>query len=74
MFTVYLCYAVLFVPYSLEITYWERADLLALLCVVFSCIFVIFPYGVPGQAWNLIISIPDLYLPLYYSNFSRPMV
>ena len=25
---------------------WERADLLVLFCVVFSCVFAIFPYGV----------------------------
>ena len=42
--------------------YWERADQLALLCVMFSCVFVTFPYGVPGQVWYLIISIPDLCL------------
>ena len=41
------------------ITYWERADLLALLYVMFSCVFVIFPYDVTGQVWNLIVSIPD---------------
>ena len=28
------------------ITCWERAEVLALLCVVFSCFFVIFAYGV----------------------------
>ena len=38
---------------------WERAELLALLCVMFSCVFVTFPYGVPGQAWYSIVSIPD---------------
>ena len=32
-----LCYAVLSVPCSLMVTYWEITDLLALLCVVFSC-------------------------------------
>ena len=30
---------------------WERADILAHLNVVFSCIFAISPYGVPGQMW-----------------------
>ena len=28
------------------VTCWERADLLARLCVMFSCAFVTFPYGV----------------------------
>ena len=44
---------------------WERADLLARLCVVFSCVFVTFPYDVPGQVWYL---IPDLCLTLYFAN------
>ena len=35
MFHVCLYYTVLSVPCSLVITYWERADLLALLCVMF---------------------------------------
>ena len=38
------------------------ADPLALLCVLFSCVFVTFPYGVPGQVWLLIVLIPDLAL------------
>ena len=33
------------VPCSLMITYWVRAWLL---CMIFSCVFVTFPYGVPG--------------------------
>ena len=45
---------VLSVPSSLVITCcWERADILALLCVMFPCVFVTFPYGV---------LIPDLCL------------
>ena len=43
----------------LVITYWERADLLALLYVMFYCVFVIFPFDVTGQVWNLILLIPD---------------
>ena len=30
-----------------------------------SCVFVTFPYGVPGQVWYLIVSILDLCL-LYF--------
>ena len=58
---------VLSVPCSLVITCWEWADFLALLllCVVLSCVFVTYLYGVPGQEKDLIVSIPDLYLPLY---------
>ena len=46
MFHVCLYYTVLSVPRSFVITSWERADLLALLCVMFSYVFVTFPYGV----------------------------
>ena len=43
---------------------WEKADLLALLNVMFSYVFVTFPYGVLGQACYLIVSILDLcFLP-----------
>ena len=37
-----------------------RAILLALLYVMFSCVFITFPYGVLGQVWFLSISIPDI--------------
>ena len=47
---------------SLVITCWERADLLALLCVVYPCVYVVFPNGVPGQVWYLIVSIPYICL------------
>ena len=49
-------------PCSLVITCRERADFLALWCVVFSSVFVIFPYSVPDQVWYLIVSILDLCL------------
>ena len=39
-----------------------------LLCVMFSCVFVTFPYGVPGQVRYLIVLIPDLCLVLYFSK------
>ena len=47
VFRVCLCYIVLSVPCNLMITYWVRADLLALV-YVFLVFFVTFPYGVPG--------------------------
>ena len=43
------------------------ADLLALLCVMFSCVFVILPYFVPVQVWYLIVLIPDLCFLLYFA-------
>ena len=57
-----LCRVEHFVHCSIVITCWERAGLLALLCVVFYCVFVTNPYGVSDQVWYLIVSIPDLCL------------
>ena len=65
MFQICPYYAVLCVPCSLVITCWERTDLLALLYVAFSCVFVTFPYGVTGQVKYLIELISDLCLILY---------
>ena len=53
---------------SLAITCWVKFDLLALLFVVFSYVFITLPYGVLGQAWYLIVLIPDFYLPLYLDS------
>ena len=71
LFVFHVCHAVLSVPSGLVVTCWERADLLALLCVVFSCVFVTFPYGFLGQVWwYLIVLILDLcLLPYFYSVF-----
>ena len=57
-----VCRAVLSVPCSLVVTCWDRTDLLALLYVMFSCVFATFPYGVLGQVWYMIVSIPYHYL------------
>ena len=59
-------YSFLSVPSSLAITCLERADLLALLCVMFFVCFVTFPYRVSGQVCYLIVSIPELCLLLYF--------
>ena len=67
MFLVCLHYAVFSVPCSLVITYWEMADLLALLCVMFSCVLVTFLYGVSGQVCYLNVSIPDLCILPYFA-------
>ena len=53
-FMFVFCYAALPVYYSLVITCWEQADLLVLSCVVFSCVFVTFLYGVPGQLYRFL--------------------
>ena len=54
------CHAVLSVPCSLVVTCWEMANLLALLHVMFTCVFVTYSYVVLGQVWYLIVWIPDL--------------
>ena len=73
MFRVCLSYFTVFsIPSSSHvITCWERADLLALLCVMFLCVFVSFPFGVSGQVWYLIVSIPDLCLLFYFHHCLR---
>ena len=65
---VFLTLSCLFLVHSPVITCWERADLLALLCVVFSCVCVTFPYGVPCQVRYLIVSVPDLCLSLFFNT------
>ena len=55
----------------LVITCWEGAELLALLCVMFSCVFVTFPHGVLNQVLYLIVSILDLCALPYFNNVSK---
>ena len=64
-----VCHIVLSVHCSLVVTCFERANFLALLYVMFSCVFVNFPCGVLGQVWYLIVLIPDLcLLPYFYEQ------
>ena len=56
--SVYLC---------LVVTCWERADLLAPF-VVYNSEFVTFPFGILGQVWYLIVSIPDLCIRTYFGQ------
>ena len=59
---------------SLVVTCWERANLLALLCVMFYFAFVTFPCDGLGQ----VVSISDLCLLTYFnlsnSNFAGNML
>ena len=48
----------------------RRADLLALVFGVY-CDFVMFPFGILGQVWYLIVSISD---PCYISYFYNAQV
>ena len=58
-----LCHAVLAYGHLLG-----RANHLALLRVMFSCVFVTFQYGVLGQVRYLIVSIPYICLLPYVSH------
>ena len=55
---------------GLVVTYWERADLLALAGDV-NCIFVTFPCGILGQVLYLFVSFPDLCRLSYFWNHLR---
>ena len=46
----------MYVSCSLDDTCWERAEVLALLHVMFSCVFATFPYAVLSQVWYMIVS------------------
>ena len=63
----YLCHAALWSPAG-------KADVLAILYVMITCVFVTFPYGILGQVWNLIVSIPDLCLLLYFLALSLILI
>ena len=62
------CHAFLSVHCSFVVTCYEGADILALLYVMFCCVFVTFPCGVLGRVWCLIVSVPDLCLLTYFVN------
>ena len=54
LFVFCLSLTVLSVPCSIVDSCWKRAYLLALLCVMFSCVVMNYPYGVLGQVCYLI--------------------
>ena len=62
LFMFRVCRAVLSVHSSLVVTCCE----MALLYVVFSCVFITYPCGILGQVWCLIVSIRDLCLLPYF--------
>ena len=69
----YLCFTFVFIILSCRFltALWQPSGkgLTSWLSCVwcFSCVFVNFPYGVSGQVWHLIVSIPDLCHLLYFS-------
>ena len=50
-----LCHIVLSVSCSLVVTCWERQYFLAILYLMFSCVFETFQYGIFGQVWYLVV-------------------
>ena len=48
------------------ITCWERADVLALWYIMFSCVVVTFPYGVLGPLFFFIVLIPIFCILPYF--------
>ena len=65
------CSIAMSVPCSLVVTHLERAVILDILYVMFSCVFVTFTYDVLGQLGYLIVSILDLYIPLYFLELNQ---
>ena len=59
LFVFRVCHVFLSVRCSLVVTCWERAKLLALLCMMFYCDFATFPCGKLVQVWCLIISLSN---------------
>ena len=53
--------AALWPPAGKGLTSW-------LLFVMSNCDFVTFPCGILGQVWYLIVLIPDICRPFYFSN------
>ena len=63
----YVCVSVILSSLFLA-GFWSPAGkwlVLALLYVLFSCVFVTFPHGVLSKEWCLFVFIPDL-CPLSY--------
>ena len=55
VYFVFVCHTVLSVLCCLVVTCWKMADLLAILYVMFSCVFVTLPYDFLGQVWHLVV-------------------
>ena len=53
-----VCHTYSSVHCCLVVTLRERVDLLVLVCDVYYD-FVTFPFGILGQMWYLVVSIPD---------------
>ena len=63
-----VCHAFASVHCCLMVTWWERADLLALVGGVYCICYL--PLWYPWSGWYLILSFPDLYHLFYFYNDS----
>ena len=70
IFVIYASCLSMSVPCSLAITCWEKADPLALLCVVFSCVFCHIPICCPGS--GVVLDWFNLCFPLYFYSENIP--
>ena len=52
----------------LVVTFWEMADLLALVGYA-HCIFITFSYIIMGQMWYLSVSFPDFCRLSYFERY-----
>ena len=66
------CHNVMSVCCSFVVTCGERADILAFVYVVFSCVFVNLPFGVLSNLCYLIVLIPDLCFLIYLEENIHP--
>ena len=68
LFVIYVSSLSVILSCMLLAALW-RPDHFTLLYVISICVFVTFRYGVLGQVWYLIVSLPDLcLLPYYVTN------
>ena len=65
-----VCHAFASVHCCLGVTWRESADLLPLVCDIY-CDCVTFPFGILGQVWYLIVSIPDPCCFSYFESLFR---
>ena len=64
-----VCHAFASSHCCLVVTCWERVDFFALVLML-NCVIVTFPFGILGQVWYLIVSIP-YFSPLSYFQTVR---
>ena len=72
LFMSCVCHALASVHAALWLPEGERVDLLTLACNVY-CDFATFPFGILGQVWYFIVSIPDHCCLSYFYTPNRQL-